>query len=162
MKVFQIESHLERARVCLEDGDLAAAIRECDAAVEAGRPEAVALYLQALDHESNGRAAEAWDACAQAVRIDLEVARALCDCGALRHLAGDFDGAIAALTEASKLDPNSARVYYNRGIARHVRGDIDGAIEDFDTAIRLDPEDPVPWWNRGAAKQARRDWPGAI
>src|SRR6516165_1783137 len=53
---------------------------------------------------------------------------------------GDFDRAIADLSEAIRLDPKYAEAYYLRGVTYRNKGDSDHAIADFSEAIRLAPE----------------------
>jgi tetratricopeptide (TPR) repeat protein len=50
---------------------------------------------------------------------------------------GEFDSAIAALTEAVRLNPEYAVAYFVRGSAYSRKNDLDKAIADCNEAIRL-------------------------
>ena len=63
---------------------------------------------------------------------------------------GDFDAAIANLTEAIRLDPQCGKAYSLRGFAHLEKKEYDQAIADYDAAIRLDPSCPA-YRNRGLA-----------
>jgi tetratricopeptide (TPR) repeat protein len=54
-------------------------------------------------------------------------------------MKGDYDRAIADLTEAIRLDPKYVWAYASRGEAYRMKGDYDRAIADLTEAIRLDP-----------------------
>jgi tetratricopeptide (TPR) repeat protein len=64
---------------------------------------------------------------------------------------GDFDRAIADLSEAIRLDPTSAGTYNNRGRAYRDKGEDQRAIADLTEAIRLDPKLAMAYYNRGRA-----------
>ncbi|MCX7704306.1 MAG: protein kinase, partial [Planctomycetota bacterium] len=84
------------------------------------------------------------------------------ECGRVKHLEGDYDGAIEDYNKALELDPENADAYGNRGFARSATGDYDGAIKDFNKAIELSPTDALAYAGRGFAKAARGDYEGAI
>jgi len=54
--------------------------------------------------------------------------------------SGDYDKAIAELTEAIRLYPNSDGAYLMRGKTYFVKQDYDKAIADYTQAIRLEPD----------------------
>jgi len=66
---------------------------------------------------------------------------------------GDFDRAIADLSEAVRLDPKYAEAYYGRGLAYGNKDDLDRAIADYSEAIRLKPRVPAVHYNRGKLYQ---------
>src|SRR5262249_24911338 len=70
---------------------------------------------------------------------------------------GDYDKAIATLSEAIRLDPTSALALRNRGDAYANKGDNDRAIADFSEAIRLDPKSALTLSNRGVAYANKGD-----
>ena len=68
--------------------------------------------------------------------------------------SGDYDQALAALTEAVTQDPTSGRAHLLRGRAYHCRnapGDIDTAVTDFTEAIRLNAKDHEALYSRSIA-----------
>jgi len=71
---------------------------------------------------------------------------------------GDFDRAIADLSEAIRLDPKYAEAYYGRGLAYGNKGDLDRAIADYSEAIRLDPKLAAAYNNRGNAYKNKGDF----
>ena len=65
---------------------------------------------------------------------------------------GEYDRAIADLTNAVRLNPDDAKgVIYNRGVANGRKGDDDRAIADYTKAIQINPKDAWAFCNRGAA-----------
>ncbi len=75
---------------------------------------------------------------------------------------GDFDRAIADLSEAVRLDPKYAEGYYGRGLAYGNKDDLDRAIADYSEAIRLDPKLAAAYNNRGNAYKNKGDFDRAI
>jgi tetratricopeptide (TPR) repeat protein len=79
-----------------------------------------------------------------------------------RELAGDLDGAIAALDEAIRLVPHSAEAYCDRGWYRFEKEMYDEAFADFTKAIELNPSYTLAYNNRGVAYCKLHDWDRAI
>jgi tetratricopeptide (TPR) repeat protein len=81
---------------------------------------------------------------------------------------GDYDRAIADLTQAIRLDPNNVYAYYMRGSAYHEKKDYDRAIADFTQAIRLENctgyyrRRGIAYMEKGDFTQARRDFETAV
>jgi tetratricopeptide (TPR) repeat protein len=82
---------------------------------------------------------------------------------------GDYEEAIADLSEAIQLDSNLAEAYYNRGRAYANLANLEQAIQDYDQAIQLDPSNLLAVTNRGSAyadlgefDQAIQDYDQAI
>lgn len=61
---------------------------------------------------------------------------------------GEYDKAVADLTDAIRLEPKSPRGYSNRGNIYLLRGQYDKAAADLDEALRLDPNNAVVIHNR--------------
>ncbi len=78
--------------------------------------------------------------------------------GLLRR--GDYDEAIASLTEAIRIEPQQADAYLFRGRAyqgRNSAGDLDAAINDFTRAIEIAPKDYEAYYSRSIAYRDRGD-----
>jgi tetratricopeptide (TPR) repeat protein len=75
---------------------------------------------------------------------------------------GDYDRAIAELTEAIRLDPSYVRAYVSRGAALLKKGETDRAIADFGEGIRLDPKHAEAYRSRGVAWRQKPDLDRAI
>jgi tetratricopeptide (TPR) repeat protein len=83
---------------------------------------------------------------------------------------GDYDRAIASLSEAIRLDPKSAIAIVYRGAAYARKGDNDRALADYTGAIRLDPKNAVvaflyrgvAYGNKGDNDRALADYNEAI
>ncbi|MFZ1207967.1 MAG: tetratricopeptide repeat protein, partial [Pseudolabrys sp.] len=77
--------------------------------------------------------------------------------------AGNYDRAIATLSEAMRLNPNDEGLAsFKRGIAYGSKGDYDRAISDFSEAVRLDPKSVLAFRNRGLAYDKKGDYDRAI
>ncbi|MFY9687242.1 MAG: tetratricopeptide repeat protein, partial [Pseudolabrys sp.] len=77
--------------------------------------------------------------------------------------AGNYDRAIATLSEAMRLNPNDQGLAtFKRGIAYGSKGDYDRAIVDFSEAVRLDPKSVLAFRNRGLAYDKKGEYDRAI
>ena len=88
--------------------------------------------------------------------------------GAMRHLAGDLDGAAAAYTDAIRLAPD-ARAWANLGYVQYARNRMDEALEAYDEAVDLAPRSGTIRRSRGDTRAkagdeggARSDWSAAV
>ena len=61
---------------------------------------------------------------------------------------GDYETAIADLTQAVKLDPDYADAFQSRASAYSDKGDHAHAIADYDQSIRLNSHNPIAYNNR--------------
>ena len=76
---------------------------------------------------------------------------------------GDYDHAIADLTEAITLDQTNATAFYMRGASFLYKGsDFDRATADCDAAIRLNPKYREAYRCRGGAYLSRGEYDRAI
>src|SRR6476469_981920 len=82
--------------------------------------------------------------------------------GTYKVMAGDFQGAIAALTSAIQINPKNADAYTNQGLARAGIGDRHGAIADYTSAIQLNPSLALAYYKRGFVLSQLQDYQGAI
>jgi len=74
-----------------------------------------------------------------ALRLNPSYAGALIGRGVALCKKGDYENAIADLSEAIYLDPKSAKAYFYRGNILDTKGDYAGAIADYDCSLRLEP-----------------------
>jgi uncharacterized caspase-like protein/lipoprotein NlpI len=75
---------------------------------------------------------------------------------------GEFDQAIAALSEAMRLDPNNPHAPKYRADAYESKNDLDRAMRDYNEAIRLDPTFAAAFNNRGNLYKKVKDFNRAI
>jgi len=83
--------------------------------------------------------------------------------GFMYAINGDFDKAIADLTQAIKLNANYADAYYNRGNIYLDKKDYDKAIADYEAALRIKPNNADTKKNLEVARaeKNRRNTPPA-
>ena len=88
---------------------------------------------------------------ATTIRLNQKLAERYYGRGIAYGQNGNYDKAIADLTEAIRLNPKLAQAYYSRGVIYWHKGNHDRAIADFNEAIRLDPKLAVAYYGRGCA-----------
>src|SRR6188508_1992960 len=77
--------------------------------------------------------------------------------------AGNYDKAIASLSEAIRLNPDDQGLAsFKRGIAYGSKGDYERAIADFSETVRLDPKSVLAFRNRGLAYDKKGEYDRAI
>jgi formylglycine-generating enzyme required for sulfatase activity/Flp pilus assembly protein TadD len=79
---------------------------------------------------------------------DVELTRAYRGRAIAYYQKGDYDNAIADLSELIKLNPNSADYYNYRGDVYALKGDYDRAVTDYSEVIKLDPKSAAAYNNR--------------
>jgi len=79
------------------------------------------------------------DSCTEILRTNPMDLIALGNRGIAFRVAGQYDLAIADLSEAIRLDPDTAGYRLERGLALEAKGEHEAAIADFDEAIARDP-----------------------
>lgn len=75
---------------------------------------------------------------------------------------GDFEGAIAAISEAVDLERQNPKYHALRGRLFHLREHWPEAIRDFDSALALKPDAPTTLYFRARSKSMVNDLDGAI
>jgi tetratricopeptide (TPR) repeat protein len=75
---------------------------------------------------------------------------------------GQYESAIADLSEVIRLHPDSAPAFYSRGTAYNEKGQYDYAIADFSEVIRLTPDYAAAFHNRGLAYNGKGQYDRAI
>jgi tetratricopeptide (TPR) repeat protein len=88
---------------------------------------------------------------ANAAQLNPKIAESYYQRGIAYGQNGNYDRAIADLTEAIRFNPVLTQAYYNRGVSYWRTGNHDGATADFNEAIRLDPKLAVAYYGRGCA-----------
>jgi tetratricopeptide (TPR) repeat protein len=70
---------------------------------------------------------------------------------------GNYDQAIADLTQAIRLDPNMPEGYFCRGMAYYNKKDYNRSIADFEAALRLNPNDSdtKEWLDKARQERGR-------
>jgi len=64
---------------------------------------------------------------------------------------GNYDGAIADVSEAIRLEPDNHLSYQMRGKVYYHKNEFDAAIADFTKAIQLAPKDASSYFDRGGS-----------
>ena len=75
---------------------------------------------------------------------------------------GDYDRAIADLSEAIRLDPQLAFAYQNRGMSYIGKRDYNRAIADFSDVIRLNPKGAGGYSGRARSYVMKEDYDRAL
>jgi tetratricopeptide (TPR) repeat protein len=132
--------YFERGLTCQGQGELDRAIADFGEAIRL-RPEPQSYYARGRAYFLAARYQEAIAdlTCAQAFNPPV-VQQML---GDSYKETGDYDRAVAALSEAIRLDRTNADNYIARGFAYQFKAKPDKAIADHSAAIRLDPESVV-------------------
>lgn len=149
-------ARLNRALARHEAGDLAGAIADLDAALDADPRYARALGHRGVMRFQAGDAEGALEdldrALVTAPSLDLYLNR-----GAVRLAIGDATGALADLERVLQVDPGQPLAWANRGLAQAALGRHAAAISDFDRALALAPGYLPAWLGRGEARLALGD-----
>jgi tetratricopeptide (TPR) repeat protein len=99
----------------------------------------------------------------EAIRLNVQYARAYSNRGNAWQGKGDFDRAIADYNEAIRLNPQYANAYYNRGNAWVTgKSDYDRALADYNEAIRLNPNIADFYFSRGTVWNIKGDFHRAM
>jgi tetratricopeptide (TPR) repeat protein len=101
-------------------------------------------------------------ACAEAIRLNGQNARAFAMRGQVWFDKEEYDKAIEDFGEVIRLDPDNTSAYERRGAAWLRKACYDAAIRDFDEVIRLAPDEAFGYYNRGGARYGRKEYDQAI
>lgn len=110
---------------------------------------AARLLTQSKDAYTAGKADEAMQLAAEAVKADPGNPEARYVRGRLHEAKGDHQAAVEDYTEVLKLTPDAAGVYQRRGTEQFKLGKITESIADFDKFISLAPGQEPHHWQRG-------------
>jgi len=132
-----LQRHLARAAQLHEEGDLAGALAEYEAAraLAPDEPE-ICLWLGVL-YEAEGRDEEAAAAFARARELIGDEVEFLVQRGMIYGQAGKLEAALADAKAALALDPESATAHFLLGSAYEAQGDLSKAVKEFEKAAQL-------------------------
>jgi len=109
----------------------------------------------------NAKPADAIPACTTVITSahlkDKDLARAYYSRGVAYRRAGDYDRALADLTDAIKAEPGKVAAVIDRGVMYRVTGNLARAVDDFDNALALCAKTPCGEQTQAAAHAGRGD-----
>jgi Flp pilus assembly protein TadD len=133
-------AHNNLGKALLEKGEVGAATRHFQAAVEIQRNDALALSNLGVAMTLAGNAKEGVKYAFEATRIRPKSPVAHNNLGFVLLRAGDSDGAILHCTEAVQLKPDWAEANGNLGSALIAQGKVAEGLAHFREALRLKPD----------------------
>lgn len=134
------EDHLKQGEVYRNQGELAKALAEYQAAVELEPDDPQTHSNLGAIYIDLGQSDDAIAELEKAISLDPEYAAAHSNlCGAYAGQA-NYNEALAECDKAIKLDPNYANTYNNLGFIYLNQNNVDGAVDVFKKTIQLDPE----------------------
>jgi tetratricopeptide (TPR) repeat protein len=156
---------LKRAYIRLVNGDIDAAIADCDLAISTSSHVAEAYYFRGNAHAEKADMGKAIADYSKAIEINPNHEGAYNNRGNAKQASGDHQGAIPDFDRAIALKPNDAGAYYNRGISQYETNELDKAIADFSKTIEIDAKFAAAYGYRGLAllvqgneKEAQKDF----
>lgn len=157
-----IIGYFEKARKCLEDGDIDGAIEGFTDVLDMEPENVHALVNRGYAWNAKDRFDEALKDLGEAIRLEPHNASALLNRGSVWNSKGEFDKAVDDLSKAVKLEPNYVAAWVNRGTAWLGKKEYDKAIEDFNRAIHLQPSYAGAWSSRGNAWLQKKEFDKAL
>lgn len=132
---------LDRALALHQSGRVGEAAKLYEAVLAGDAAHPAANHLMGLVHLQQGRAAEAADHIARAVRSKPENSQYQANLGVALNAAGRSAEAVDALQRATTIDPEFAEAYSNLGMALRGLGRLEDAITAYRRAVRLRPKE---------------------
>lgn len=163
-------AYLNRAQTERTLGDTAAALEDCNKALElGGSPEFLTMVFTirgSLKEELDDKQGAIEDYTSALIynttlEVNPIVFEALNNRALLRVAVGETSDAIKDLTEVIKLDPSSATAYHARANALKEIGDLAGALKDLDKSIELNGSDFGTFHDRAIVKSKLGNEDGA-
>jgi tetratricopeptide (TPR) repeat protein len=133
-------SHVDRALIWQEKGEIAAAIADLDEAIRLDPKHAMAYHNRGVARRTRREYDKAIVDYGEAIRLDPRLAWAYNDRGLAWTAKNEHDKAVADHSEAIRLDPKLASAYSNRANTWAAKKDYAKAIADHSEAIRRDPK----------------------
>ncbi len=155
-------AHAMLAMLRVEAGDLDAALRFADRAVEFEGKSAKVLAMRASIRFRQGDYDGAIADAAEAVALDAACVDAWSIRGKARAGKGDVRGAFDDYAQALKLDSSNVQVRMNRAALRRKQGDIKGTMEDYGEVLRLMPTHVEAWVERAEVHRLTGNTAAAI
>ncbi len=148
---FEAQGHYSMGTVYLADGDLEAAEREYEAALEADWEIAGMNTLNDLGiiAARRGDMAKAEHYFRLAVKVKPDYSKGWNNIGNIRAQAGDVEGARECYERALAVEPEDGRAYYFYGKLLLQEGDVDGAAEKFERSVHFQPNLSAAWYELG-------------
>lgn len=138
-------AHLLMARIAIEQGAYADAIRLCEIAVSLDPAEPAHKAQLAYALVLTGQVVAARAAAHEALASPRASAETLDLIGAVLHAVCDFAAGASALRRAVLLEPDSPALLANLGSMLTICGDVAGACESFRRAIAIAPSLARPY-----------------
>lgn len=163
-------AYLNRAQTHRTLGDTAAALEDCNKAIEiGGSPEFLTMTytirgtLKEELNDKKGAIADYTSALNLSSKTELSPINfeALNNRALLRVAVGDTADAIKDLTEIIKIDPSSADAYHARATALDNIGDLAGALKDLNKSIELNASNFGAFHDRAIVKSKLGNEDGA-
>lgn len=133
-------SLIESAEHCLADGNLAAAQRLAEQALEADPQGWAALFLLGRVERIAGRYEAAAERLEPLVEREPGHVGARLELAVARRRLRDFEGAGDELAIVLHYEPDNAQAWFELATMQRERGELEAAIETFARAVALDPE----------------------
>lgn len=143
--------YLNRSIIKKNGGDIAAALKDVNHAIELHGNDAVAFCNRGVIYEKMQNSDRAMNDYNKAIELNPDYAPAYHNRGTLYAAMEIIDKAIMDYSTALALNPNSAPSYYNRGIAFKIINRTDLSIKDLSKAISLEPKFAPAYAHRGLA-----------
>ena len=145
------EIYLNRSIIQKNNGNIEAALKDVNHAIELHGNDAVAFCNRGVIYEKTKDNDRAMNDYNKAIALNPDYAPAYYNRGSLYAAMEVIDKAIMDYSEALFLDPNSVLSHYNRGVAFKIINRADLTIEDMSNAISLDPKFAPAYAHRGLA-----------
>lgn len=154
--------YVSRARAYLQSGDTAAALHDCQSALELDPTSAAAHCQHGRALHEQRRFEDAVAAFGCALEVEPESALAHYYRAQSRLSMGDVPSAAADLNRAIEYDDQLTPAFFVRGCLRSQQEDDRAAIDDFSTVIRLNPCHFPALNNRANALARLERWTAAV
>ena len=135
-------AQLHQAVVTAGRGDVAGALAQAQALVQAHPGYEPGIKFKGAMLEETGRAQEAEACYEEALKLAPRDGELLYKVGIFRLTAGENEQAAALFERKLKLEPRDAETLFYLAQAYHLHGDNDQALKAIEKSVKLDPSDP--------------------